>query len=358
MSSLPSFTEKLSTLLFLEINKEKFEERFGVKVMGDIHLPIRLQRVSDRVREQGDVANIPIGFFLEGMFYLLGADPSFTYNNTYEIVINQIQDSTRFIKGVIFEEVKREAYVDAYLLLKGLTTIEKNKENYERLILLAEQLRVEQKEFKVEELDVIRRALELEEWPLPYLYEAILRKEEAHYEKALQSITKYLELGGEGTAEVLELKYMLKNSSDYDNGKEILYEDPKKALSLLLPLLEVMADHASLYYYIAVAYRILENHEKAIYYLNESLAVDSALAEPVNELGINYACLGQFDTAIAYLRKAFEATKSIEICTNLIMCYINSGNLDGAKKHLAIAKKLDPKDEIVIELDTLLSKEI
>ena len=71
--------------------------------------------------------------------------------------------------------------------------------------------------------------------------------------------------------------------------------------------------------------------KKAIYYLNDSLAISSDYVEVINELGINYACLGEYETAIKYFRTAFEVTKSIEICTNLIMCYLNIGDNKQAK---------------------------
>jgi tetratricopeptide (TPR) repeat protein len=120
-------------------------------------------------------------------------------------------------------------------------------------------------------------------------------------------------------------------------------------------LLDQFADDAAMYYYIAVAYRILENYEKAIYYLNEALSIDSDIIEVVNELGINYASLNDYEKAIAYFRKAFEVTKSIEICTNITMCYLNSGDIENAKNHLNIAKKLDPDDEIVLQLENIIN---
>lgn len=119
-------------------------------------------------------------------------------------------------------------------------------------------------------------------------------------------------------------------------------------------MLDEFKEDVVLNYYIAVGYRIIGNYEKAIYYLMEAINIDSNMPEIVNELGINYASLGNFDKAIEFLRKAFEVTKSVEICTNLIMCYINSGKIEDAKNHLEIAKRLDPKDEIVLQLEGIL----
>ncbi|MNI79377.1 Tetratricopeptide repeat protein [compost metagenome] len=73
-------------------------------------------------------------------------------------------------------------------------------------------------------------------------------------------------------------------------------------------------------------------------------------------MGINYASLEDFENAIKYFRKAFEATRDIEICTNLIMCYLNSGDLKQARLHLEIAEKINKDDEIVKEIKEYIKR--
>ena len=72
-------------------------------------------------------------------------------------------------------------------------------------------------------------------------------------------------------------------------------------------------------------------------------------------MGINYACIGDYETAISYFKKAFEVTKEVEICTNIVMCYLNLNNIEEAKVHLELAKKLNKEDEIVKELDKIIN---
>lgn len=67
-----------------------------------------------------------------------------------------------------------------------------------------------------------------------------------------------------------------------------------------------LEDNPTVYYYVAVAYRMLENYDKAIYYLNKALEIDNGLIDAVNELAINYAALENYDIAIKYLRKALK----------------------------------------------------
>lgn len=355
MSGKIYFENRLSSIMFLEIKKERIKNLFNIEINEEVYLPIKSERLIDRVKDAEKSDEIPVVSFIEGMFYVLGIDERFKYNKIYIDILKALSSSTAFIKSHIFDKVKKDDFEEAYIFLKGLTQIEYTEENINRLILLANNIKLKDKSFKDEFLYVIDRAKGFEHNSLPYLYEAIIKREDEDYEGALNSINIYLSKGGEKTLEITEFVQSLKNIVNYESGKKLLYEDAGEALKLLVPLIEEYGDNAPLYYFIAVGYRIIGNHEKAIYYLNEALGIDDALVEVVNELGINYASLGDYEIAIKYLRKAFEATKSIEICTNLVMCYLNAGNMEQAKNHLEIAKKLDPNDEIVMELKKVLN---
>lgn len=346
--------EKLSKVLFLEIKKESKINDF--KFVENTFLPVRGDEIVDKAKAGENLEHIPVNMFIEGMFYVLGADKEFKFNETYKKLIQHVPNSDRFIKGIIFKYIKEEKYEDAYILLRGLLEMDESKEVFDKALLLVDALRNKNNNFKDEELNLIQRGKAISNYTKPYYYEALIKRDDKDFQGALYAVNQYISLGGQVTEEVSELKTSLNTITEYDKGKEMVYEAPKEALKILLPLVDTLGDSAEIYYFIAVAYRVLENFEKAVYYLNEALAISSDYIEVVNELGINHACLGNYDFAIQYFRKAFEVTKSIEICTNLIMCYININDTTQAKLHLEIAKKLDSKDEIVLELEGILSK--
>jgi len=356
VSCTSKFADKLSTLLFLCVKEEAIKNTFGTILDKEVYMPIPAARVTDKVKNGEDTEKIPVGFFCEGMFYVLGADESFAYNAAYKKILSSNPTLISYIKGIIYEYVKDKNYVDAYITTKGLSLVEENNEICNKLFLLADYLRVNNDDFEDEEIALIDRFKNISGYSIPYLYEAIIKRGKGDYEAAWLSINNYFANGGEVNPEALELKINVKIERDYKNGRELAAEQPKEALELLLPLLEEIKDDAVILYYIAVAYRTLGNHEKAIFYLNEAMMIDDAMPEVVNELGINYACLGDYDSAVLYLRKAFEATKSIEICTNIVLCYINLKDLEQARLHLDIAKKLDDKDEIVNQLEEMLGR--
>ncbi|MDF2883438.1 MAG: capsular biosynthesis protein [Clostridiaceae bacterium] len=350
------FSSKLSNLLFLEISKSKIQQLFNIKVENNVSLPIKSGILIEKIKSGENLDTIPLTYFIEGMFFVLGVDEEFKFNNIYIEMIDSVFESKVFIKGVIAEEINKKNYEDAYILLKGLCSVEENKENYDKLLLLIEHLRKIESSLLDEELEQIDRAKKISGCILPFLYEAVINSEKGDLTKAFLSINEYISKGGKETAEVTELKNSIKDALDFKNGCESVNENPTEALKSLLPLIDNYGNNANLYYYIAVAYRNLQNYEKAIYYLNESVSIDSSIVEVINELGVNFASLGDFPKAIAYFRKAFEATRSVEICTNLIMCYLNSGDLKQAKAHLDIAEKLDAEDEVVKDLKKILDK--
>ena len=338
------FSDKLDKFVFLQINGEQ------------AYLPVKSGTIIDEIKEKGGLEKIPFSYFLYGMFFMLGADEKFTYRDDYIRIISKTEGSTRYIKGKIAEEIKQGNYEDGYILLKGLSQIEKNKDVFDKLIMVLEELKIKNPAFADEEMAMLEKAKEIPEYEKPYFYEALLKRDIKDYKGAMEAISKYIEISGTSDKDVIGFKEDLSKSADYEKGKELIYDDPKGALKLLIPLIEQFPEDATLLYYIGVCYRILENHEKSIYYLNQALELDNDLVQVVNELGINYAKLGDFGTAVKYLRKAFEATKSVEICTNLIMCYLEMGKMEDAKAHLALAEKLAPEDEIVQELKKMIEK--
>jgi len=342
MSIKAYFSEKLEKLLFLNIKDE------------DVYLPIKSTSLINDIKSGHNFDEIPFSYFIEGMFFILGADEDFKYKESYLKIINKTDESVKFIKGKIAEEIKNQNYEDSYILLKGLSIIEKSEEVFDKLILVLETLREKSDVFKEEELKILESVKNIDKYSTPYYYEALIKREDKDYRGALISINRFLDLSGQNSNDLLAFRDSILKSLNYETGKALIYDDPKGAIKLLVPLLETFPEDASLYYYIGVCYRILENFQKSIYYLNEALNIDKNLVQVVNELGINYASLGNYDTGILYLRKAFEATKSVEICTNLIMCYLNSGKEEEAKAHFLIAKKLNPKDEIVLELEKII----
>lgn len=348
------FKEKLSKLIFIEFKKEKIDELFHVKCSEDLYLPARSESLANKAKTVGEFNSIPVELFVEGIFYVLGTDSKFRYCKVFKDIIQKNDAFKNYVKRKIYDEVNKEFYEDAYILLKGLLQIERNIENYDKYFLLVETLIQKDKIFEEDAMEENENAKYIENYLYPYIFEANIYKSKGEFEKALICVHTYFEKGGEEKEEIKELKSSLEYIRNYEKGKELIYENPRDALNFLLPLVEKFNEDAILFYHIAVGYRILKEYNIAIEYLKVALALDDTLSQVVNELGINYASIGNYNKAIEYLRIAFGATRSIEICTNLVMCYLNIGDAKQAKLHFEIAEKLDPDDEIVKNLKEIV----
>lgn len=346
--------ERLSNVFFITLDRQRIKALFNSEVKENVYMPIGTESLIKDIKMGKNLDKIPMGVFIEGMVMVLGIDEEFKYNDDYIKLIKRIPQSIKFIKGKIADCVKKDKLEDAYVLLNGLIKIESNKANYTKILSLLNSLRVDDEAYNEESKRIINLAKGFDNFPEPYLIEAQIHREEKKYEASLFSINQYLSLGGEETKEISDIKASMNRIVEYEEGKQLIYDSPKEGLAKLLGLLDEMGNNPSIYYYIAVAYRNLESYEKAIYYLNESLNIDNSFPEVFNELGINYAALKDYNNAVAYLRKAFEVTGSIEICTNLIMCYLNISDFNNAKIHIDIAKKINPEDEVLIEIENYM----
>lgn len=354
--------EKLGKLLFLEMNKDGFKENIGIPSYvtfknNDLYLPISSEYISSNINNEIKIKNLPIYYFIEGMFIAIGSDENLRFNDDYELILDYIKDTESCIKSLISKRIDEKRYLDAYLLLKGYYTYSKDLEVMKKILLVGEAIREEEKGFKdilLEDIDYcISNKLKIAE---AYLYKAIILKDEGDFKGAKVLINEYFNNGGKVTKEVEIINNDINNISDYENAVELLEENPAKSIEILLRLGEEFKENPLIYYYLGIAFRKLENYHKAIYYLKESIKRESGILEVIVELGLNYACIGEFEEAIKYFKKAFEASRDVEICTNIIMCYLNINDLENAKLHLEIAKNLNPEDEIVKQLDAMINK--
>ncbi|NFF37087.1 tetratricopeptide repeat protein [Clostridium botulinum] len=354
--------ERLSKILFLEMDIEGFKKTVNIPEYvtfknKDLYMPISSEYITSNVNDEIKMKNLPIYYFIEGMFICFACDEKLRFNDDYGIILTYIANAEEAIKSLIANRIKEERLEEAYILLKGLYIYNREEEVFKNLLLTGEALREKDSKFKSILLqDIEEGKIKFKNMPEPYLYNALILRDDGDFINAKEEINSYLNKGGVKSGEIDQIINDINNVSQYEKAIELLNEKPEKAIEMLLPLVDQFETNPLLYYYLAVGYRNLENYEKAIYYLNQSLSIESGILEVVNELGINYACLGNYEGAIKYFKKAFEASRDVEICTNIIMCYMNLGDNEQAKLHLEIAKKLKPEDEIVNQLEKALTK--
>ena len=358
------YKDKLSKLLFLEMKKDGFKRSINIPdnvkfKNDDLYMPISSEYVAANANDEIKLNNLPIYYFVEGMFIAFGADKNIKYNDDYGMILSYIPDCEECVKSLIAERIKKDRLEDAYVLLKGLYRYTREEEILVKLLAIGETIREKDSSFDELLMEEIEECKErFTKSPEPHLYNALILKDKGDYKGAEAEINEYINKGGKKTPEIEQIISNINNVSHFEKAVDCLKEEPKKAIELLLPLSEEFEENPLVYYYLGVGYRKLQNHETAIHYLKKSLSLESGSLEVVNELGLNYASIKDYEEALKCFRKAFEASKEVDICTNIVMCYINLGDKEQAKLNLDIAKKMAPEDEIVIEIDQMLNRTV
>ncbi len=349
------FKEILSKLIFLEINKTLLVDTFKIKDLKDheedLFLPLSPDYIAQNITKDL-TKDLPFGEFVKGMYYVSGADPGFEMVPLYKTILKELHRED-LIKGYSAKLLKENKKEEALIYLLGLYTIHHEEEVLKNTLSLVEELSLENSMYQ----DILSHyadeavSIGLKEG---HLFKGSYLRLTSDFKGALFQLREYVRLGGEETSDItLELEFLDRKSRILE-GEEILYEDPKKFLSLILPLLDRENDNPRLLLMIGMAYRMLDHPEKAIYYLNEALAIDEAYVDVLNELGINHAALGDYQKAVEYFHALFNQVRTIEILTNLIMSYLNLKDYDAAREHIKIGELMDPDDEILLEIKELL----
>ena len=346
------YKDKLSKMLFLEMNKEGFKKSINIPEYvnfknDDLYIPISAEYVASNANDEIKIHNLPIYYFVEGMFIAFGFKLTFT---------SQFWECA---KSIIADRIKQDRLEDAYILLKGLYRYNEEEEYLIKLLSIGEAIREKDSGFT----DIMLEDIELCKEkcckvPEPYLYNALILKDDGDYKGAEVEINEYINKGWKIMPEIESIVNDIKHISTYEKAVELVKDNPEKAIELLTPLSKEFDQNPLIDYYLGVCYRKLGHFNKAIHFLNKSISIESGILEVINELGMNYASLGEYEEALKYFKKAFEASKEVDICTNIVMCYINLGDKEQAKLNLDIAKKLAPDDEIVIEIDQMLNRRV
>lgn len=352
--------ERLSKLIFVELKDltvlEKINGELYKDLLGrDFLFPIDLKMVTDK--ENPKRSELTMDKFFVGMLLCIGGNCEFIYNDCYEDIILNFENSQEFYKGYIYQLIQKDELFEAYIMLKGLSKIYFNYEYKEKLIAVLYNLKDKSdflnSEFKKEISDAINNYKDFYE---VYMYKSMMERDEGQYILALESIDKYIHYAKNVSDDVEKYRKQIVSFKDYEDGKDKIYSSPKEALEKLIPIIDMFKNDALLPYYIAIAYRKLGMHEQAIYYLELSRQLDSDIVEVVNELGLNYASLNMYDKAISCFKTVFKVTNGIEVCTNLIMSFYKINDIENMNKYFEYARNINKNDEVLNDLENMILK--
>ena len=102
-------SSKLSNFIFLDINKNTLQRIFNVSLEDNVYLPIRANMIIDEIKLNNNLDEIPVKYFVEGMYYVIGCDEEFRYVTAYKEIINANEWCPLTVKAIIAEYVKKKS---------------------------------------------------------------------------------------------------------------------------------------------------------------------------------------------------------------------------------------------------------
>jgi len=141
--------EKLSKLIFLELKKDFAARAFKadglMDIEGEVYVPLSPDYIAKNL-ERDMIKNLPVGEFVKGMYYCLGADRGFRYAEAYRLMLENIGMES-LVKGLVARLIKDGRKDEAIIYLLGLYEVHGEKDVTLNTLALLEELSIEDRSY-------------------------------------------------------------------------------------------------------------------------------------------------------------------------------------------------------------------
>ena len=345
-------------IIFIELKEDaNIDQRF--ECLKKIPVPILVSELIEPIKNRKEPNEISLASMARGMIYALGIDSDFKYREEYinflEDFNKQIEDYICYLGMTLAEEKK---LTEALITFKALITINENNingiYNYAKCCqdIARDATDSETAEaFESQSLEAFEILIEKHPSFGPgyyylgfhYANMKLFKKAQLIWEKALEQEIDDIKKK--------EIKHQLNRIIDqvqYEEGYIfILNNKPQKGLDKLIPLTEKYTDWWNLLFFIGLAYRQLQDYEKAISYFQKIILIKPTQTDTLNELGLCYTSLERFENAEKHFIKALKFKgEDSELLSNLALVYMETGKYNEAKRMFEKSLDMNPDDEI------------
>ena len=390
------FKKAMDKIVFINLNDDFVSKHESLRFLKGVPIPVALEVLEKEARTTGKGKK---GFSpaaaAQAMVYVIGADSNFPYAEQYKRFLKYNMKGLYFAilrNGV--DRAQMGQYIEAAILFRAADLYDRwmRKDaplggpsarnprlpespdalyNYARA---CRDLSMDEGEEDISKKTAFReesvRCFEqlTEEFPKfdqSYYFLGFFYMNKKSYQKAKEVWEKFLTLT-EDTAMSEDVRERMEQVDDlilYEKGYlEVLNDRAEAGLEILLPLHEKYREWWNLLFFIGLAYRKLEDFQKAIPFFEKVGEIKPSQSDSYNEMGLCYASLQDYPNAEKYFRKAALIEKEDpELLCNLAAVYINWGKLDEAEETLSKAEEIAPGEEITklwrIELDKAKNSE-
>jgi tetratricopeptide (TPR) repeat protein len=365
------FTKKRKDISFISLRKGarvNFKDKAYVTTK-ELPVPVRLERLLEDIRKQGQIDGITLNNIIDGIIYLFGTDKDFEYIKDYKDMFEKL--SFGFMPYIIYcinNDIKAE---DGVVYGKALVNSEENEKTcfiyascLEKMGMDLHEKGKDTSRYFLEEANYyFEKCLDYNDrFSLAYYKLGFYYKRKQQYIKAELTWQKHQELDDDDlrVEEIRNELIQLKPYIDFEKGYNlVLKEKPDEALDLLLPLVKDYSGWWNLLFFIGLAYRSKGEYDIAEKYFENVLKIDPVQKESLNELGLCKIVMGKYVEAAELFTKLLSLDPgNCEVFCNRAVAYLYNNQMDKAREDIQTALKINPNDPVALSIKEELEKNI
>jgi len=355
------FTEKTKDIVFTQLKEGKTIKIGNIVIDHNFKIPMLTKDLVNKVKGEEEL-DINVESMVKGMIKIIGLDPDFSHVEEYKTFLKDFDPDigNKVLKNGLYF-ASQERYMEGLIHLRtayeflgdDLNVLYNYGKICDELIEGYDSEDDKKALFLKEGKEIFMYLTEkFPSFPDSYYFLGFYFAMDNHYNQAKEYFKISINNGIDDNkrTKIIELIKDIDDKATFETGSQmILNERFQEGLEHLVPLEEFHNDWWNLLFFIGLAYRHLEEYDKAVDYFKRTLEYNSGHTETLNELGIIYLTTGQISNA----KKAYEEALRLkpnnhELLCNLGIVYLNENNFEKAEKHFLEAKKQKPDDEIVL----------
>ncbi|MBC7087696.1 MAG: hypothetical protein H5T96_04290 [Tissierellales bacterium] len=354
------FLKYAENVAFVQLKEDKSIKIQDTFIDSSIPLPIVTEIFIEDLKKDEILEDIPLERIIQGMAYIIGADPEFKYNDKYIDFLSSIRDiAMRYIFKEAISYFDKKSYKLSALYFRTLTTVFPDNDNFFYYALaieaigkeLIEQDKIEEgNKFIVESKNILENIIDKSTdyypayYKLGYYYKYFNEfiKAKITWEKALR-----LDNDENRKNEIrLELEYMERDYTIELAIWQINNLNYEKAIDELSKLVAKGKDDYYVNYLLGIAYSGYGNLELSKQYLLIALDKNDKDSNVYNELGIVYFNQGNIKEAVNIFTEGLKRFKDdYRLYFNRGLGYLNLGETMKGYFDIKKANELNNDDE-------------
>lgn len=320
------------------------------------------------IQNQDEYDGISIGNIIDGIIYVLGTEKEFVLKEEYLNILKDLKiELVSYVIHCInqFDDKKLN---DAVVYGKSLINVNENEKTAFVYASSLERKAIEclnkdssepAKHFMSEAVKYYEKSLDYnDKFALAYYKLGFYYKNNQQYIKAKLFWEHQQEFDDDAVRideirnEIEQLDVYVRYETGYNL---ILNSEPQKGLDILLPLAEVHSGWWNLLFFIGLGYRSLGEYEIAEKYFENVLKIEEGQIHAINELGLCKMCLEKYEEAKELFTMLIAMDpKNSEFLCNKASANLYLGNNEEAKRDIEKALKINPEDDVAIEIKKVI----